>query len=149
VDLQTAMLCSYRNEFREQMVSLWERSVRATHDFVTEPDIRYFKELVNEINFNSFSVYCLVTQEQKVIGFIGLFGKSIETLFLDPDYIGLGFGKKLMEFAVEKLGANEVEVNEQNTRAVQFYGSFSFVVYDRLETDSNGKPYPVLKMRRN
>ena len=147
MNLELVELQPYQKEFREQMISLWERSVKATHHFVTESGLQELKKLVDEIDFDSFSVYCPVA-EGKVLGFIGLSGISIEMLFLDPDFIGRGLGKKMMIFAIEEMGANEVEVNEQNTYAVQFYKNFGFVAYHRSETDSNGKPYPVLKMRR-
>lgn len=147
MNIEEVRLFSYQEEYREKMISLWERSVRATHHFVAEADIKYFRELVDEIDFSLFSVYCLVNGAQ-VLGFIGLSGRSIEMLFLDPNYIGLGFGKKLIQFAFDVFQADNVEVNEQNTHAVQFYSNFGFSIYERLELDSNGKPYPVLKMRR-
>jgi putative acetyltransferase len=40
-----------------------------------------------------------------------------------------------------------VDVNEQNDRSLGFYLRMGFEVVDRSELDSNGKPYPLLRMR--
>jgi ribosomal protein S18 acetylase RimI-like enzyme len=61
-------------------------------------------------------------------------GKSygkIRMLYLDPDLIGKGYGKLLMDHAISKLkslGAIEfvVEVAKYNERAIKFYEKFGF-----------------------
>lgn len=128
------------------MTDVWESSVRATHGFVKPEDIDYFRQIVEGIDWSSFPVYCLVS-ENRVLGFIGVDNQSIETLFLEPSSIGKGYGKKLMEFALLKLNANKVDVNEQNIHAVNFYSRFGFVCYDRTEKSPEGKDYPILRMR--
>ncbi|RHX85975.1 GNAT family N-acetyltransferase [Leptospira stimsonii] len=138
---------SYEEQYREPMILLWERSVRATHDFVSGEDIEYFKSLVNNIDFNSFQVYCCLQKNQIVVGFIGVDEHRIEMFFLEPDFIGKGIGKLLIEFALSKLGVTEVDVNEQNVNAVKFYSKFGFRTYDRTELDPEGKKYPILKMK--
>jgi putative acetyltransferase len=136
----------YEEKFRAQIISLWEKSVRATHQFVSPADIDYFKSIVKEIDFSSFSVYCL-THEDTLLGFLGVADHKIEMLFLDPDFIGQGYGKKLMHFAMNELKADQVDVNEQNTYAVEFYSRFGFITCERTEKDSEGKEYPILKMK--
>jgi len=136
----------YQKQWHNQMVSVWERSARATHHFVTATDLDYYKTRVEQIDFTAFLVYCL-TNGDSVLGFIGVTDSQIETLFLDPAIIGLGFGKLLMEFALNELKADKVDVNEQNTHAVAFYAKFGFEPYDRTDLDPEGKPYPILKMK--
>ena len=46
---------------------------------------------------------------------------KIEMLFVAPPAFGRGIGTKLLRHAVETLGACEVDVNEQNAGAVEFY----------------------------
>ncbi|WP_448701308.1 GNAT family N-acetyltransferase [Mucilaginibacter sp. AW1-3] len=143
--LQTDIV-PYQEKHRKQIIAVWERSARATHHFVAPADLDRYKTLVEKIDFSSFPVYCLVNANT-VLGFIGTEGPRIETLFLDPAYIGYGFGSKLMNFALNELKANNVDVNEQNTNAVNFYSKFGFVAYDRTELDTQGGPYPILKMK--
>lgn len=136
----------YSESGKEQIVSIWEQSVLATHHFLTPSDFHHIKEIVKSIDFNSFAVFCLVHQN-KVIGFIGVAEKKVEMLFLSPQYFGKGLGKKLMQYAIKELHANEVDVNEQNRDAFAFYQKMGFETYERLEKDSLGKDYPILRMR--
>ncbi|GAA4450957.1 GNAT family N-acetyltransferase [Nibrella saemangeumensis] len=137
----------YNETYREPIISVWEKSVRATHDFLTPDDIAFYKKLVSEIDFRAFSVYCL-TSSQNVLGFLGVLDNKIEMLFVDPAYIGQGLGRTLMLFALDNLHADKVDVNEENTKAIAFYTKFGFIPYERLEKDSEGKDHPILKMKR-
>lgn len=136
----------YEERFREQMISVWEKSVRATHHFVTPEEVDRLKELVKQIDFSSYSVYCL-TSGNTVLGFLGVENYVIETLFLDPNYIGQKLGTQLMNFALNELKADKVNVNEQNLEAIKFYSKFGFVTYERTEKDDLGNDYPILKMK--
>lgn len=136
----------YNDTFKEEMILVWENSVRATHDFLNSSDIDYYKKIVSGIDFNSFPVFCL-TETGKVLGFIGVAENKIEMLFLAPEHIGKGLGKTLMNFAINELDADKVDVNEQNQNAVHFYSKFGFVPYDRTDKDDEGKDYPILKMK--
>lgn len=136
----------YNDNFKKEIILVWEKSVRATHHFLIPSDIEYFKEIVTGIDFNTFQVFCLMHNEA-VIGFIGVADKKIEMLFLSPEFIGKGFGRQLLDFAINTLHADEVDVNEQNDYAVKIYAKFGFVTYDRTEKDSEGKNYPILKMK--
>lgn len=138
----------YTDRIRDSLIDVWERSVRATHTFLKREDIDFYKSLVVTIDFNQVQVYCAMADDDELIGFVGVSERKVEMLFLHPSYIGQGIGKALLEYAIDKLGANEVDVNEGNRHAVEFYQSFGFEVYDRLEKDSEGKDYPILKMRR-
>ncbi|MES2727184.1 MAG: GNAT family N-acetyltransferase [Bacteroidota bacterium] len=139
-------LIPYKENFREQLIAVWEKSVSATHHFVTPEEVARLKELVKQIDFNSFSVYCLVA-ESKVLGFLGVEDQVIESLFLDPDYIGQKLGTRLMNFAINELKADKVNVNEQNLDAIKFYSKFGFVTYERTEKDDYGNDFPILKMK--
>lgn len=136
----------YNNNYREQVISVWENSVRATHDFLNSADIEYYKEIISNIDFNDFNIFCL-EQNNTIHGFICVADSKIEMLFLAPDCIGKGYGKSLIDFAIRELNATSVDVNEQNRHAVQFYSALGFFTYDRSETDSEGKNYPILKMK--
>lgn len=143
--MQTRII-PYSPELRQQMLDVWERSVLATHDFLKPEDFKEIKELVATIDFSGFEVYCLM-QEDKVRGFLGVADQKLEMLFLDPTSIGKGNGKKLLQFAVEKLNANKLDVNEQNSQAFAFYQKNGFKVYGRTDKDDQGRNYPLLRMK--
>lgn len=140
-------IIQYKQQYKEDIISIWESSVRATHDFLTEENILFFKTFVAQLDFSAMQVYCSVEANDQLTGFIGVDNEKIEMLFLDPSVIGKGIGKRLLNFAIEQLNATELDVNEQNNRAVEFYKKAGFEVYDRSEVDGTGKPFPILKMK--
>jgi putative acetyltransferase len=137
----------YSDNYREQLLSVWEESVLATHAFLTAEDFHSIKEAVSTIDFNAFDVYCL-TENSKLLGFLGVADQKIEMLFLSPTCFGQGLGRKLVEFAIHELKANKLDVNEQNLKAVGFYKKFGFKTYERTAKDDQGKAYPLLRMIR-
>lgn len=139
-------IAKYSDLLREQVLSVWEKSVLATHHFLSRGDFIILKNLLHKLDLNLFEIYCLMDRDQ-AIGFIALSGRKIEMLFLSPEYIGLGLGKRLIGFAVTDLDANLIDVNEQNTRALQFYRKAGFEVFERSDTDDLGKNYPLLRMK--
>ncbi|HEX6170749.1 MAG TPA: GNAT family N-acetyltransferase [Chitinophagaceae bacterium] len=136
----------YSGQYKEQVLSVWERSVLATHGFLSQEDFQSIKEIVRKIDFNQFDVFCLI-QDDKVLGFLGVAGQKTEMLFLDPDYFGQGLGKVLMNYAINELSVDKVDVNEQNIKAVNFYQHLGFKTYERTDKDDLGKDYPLLRMK--
>ena len=136
----------YTDIYRQQVLTIWEKSVLATHNFLTSTDFEEIKELVSSINFNAFQVFCL-TKEDLVLGFIGVADKKVEMLFIDPKYFGQGLGQKLLSFAVTELNADKLDVNEQNEKALKFYQKFGFETFERTDKDEQGRNYPLLRMK--
>lgn len=58
------------------------------------------------------------------------------------------WGGQLLEEAIARYGVEELTVNEQNPDAVGFYEHLGFRTYKRTELDEEGRPYPLLYMRR-
>ena len=132
------------------LVALWERSVRATHDFLAEADIAELRPLVGEaLGDGSLELWVLAGPEDAPAGFMGLAGPDIAALFLEPDRRGQGGGRRLVEHAQAlHPGDLTVDVNEQNPAARGFYEALGFVVVGRSPLDADGRPFPLLHMRR-
>lgn len=128
----------------EQLSEIWERSVRATHDFLTEKDIYEIKAALTTDYFPNVDLYTLIDKDVS-LGFIGLSGCVIEMLFIDDTHRGCGYGSALIEFAKSR-GVTKVDVNEQNPSALRFYEAKGFRVTGRDETDDVGRPYPILHL---
>lgn len=138
----------YTIKQKEQLLAVWEKSVLATHHFLSNEDFLAIKKLLQSLDFTTLNVYCL-NHHEEMIGFIATSATKVEMLFLSPNYFGKGLGKKLMNFAVSTLNANEVDVNEQNQSALKFYKNLGFEVFERTEKDNLGKGYPLLRMHLN
>ena len=138
-----------RSEDHPALAELWEASVRATHHFVAESDIRSFKPLVRDVYLGAVTLTCAFDggDDGRPLGFSGVADGKIEMLFVAPPAFGRGIGTRLLRHAVETFGACEVDVNEQNARAVEFYLRRGFAVVGRSEVDGTGRPYPLLHLR--
>ena len=129
------------------LIEIWEDSVRATHPFVADEDVLYFKELiVGDRVFERMLVHVLRVGDGTIAGFMAANDGMLDMLFLAPAHIGKGGGRLLMEYALTHLGVNRVDVNEQNADALAFYRHFGFEVTSRSPVDGFGKPYPILHM---
>jgi len=140
-----------RAEDQPVLVALWERSVRATHRFLTNDDILGLKPFVaQELAMPTVGWWVIVSAVDVPLGFLGFAHDAIEALFIDPDHTGAGAGKLLVAYAQSLADGRSltVEVNEQNEAATRFYVSQGFAVFDRTPTDSAGRPFPLLRMRR-
>jgi GNAT superfamily N-acetyltransferase len=135
---------------RERMLSVWERSVRATHHFLAERDIIALRPLVAiELASTDIGWWVVGPADAAPIGFLGFARATIEALFIDPDCHRQGAGGLLVAHA-QRMGGSAlaVDVNEQNADARQFYEALGFAVVGRSRTDAGGRPFPILHMRR-
>ena len=129
-----------------EIVAVWEASVRATHTFLKEEDIQFFKPLILSEYLAAVELHCIKI-ENEIAAFLGTSDDKIEMLFAHPKHHGKGAGRQLLLYAVRTLNKKLVDVNEQNTGAVSFYKHFGFEVVSRSEKDGLGKPYPILHMQ--
>lgn len=129
----------------DELIELWETSVRSSHHFLTEDDILFYKQLVPQY-FPAVELYIMRNEQGRIAAFMGLSDELIEMLFVHPQEQGKGLGKELMRFAIQEKHMRKVDVNEQNTPALQFYTNQRFRVIGRDELDSSGKPYPILHL---
>ena len=133
---------------RDLLFDVWLRSVKATHAFVSETDIQAFKPIVRDyLASNDTEFWVLCAADGAVAGFMGMAGPKMESLFLAPEFHRRGGGRRLIEHARVRHGELTVDVNEQNTAAVDFYKACGFLVDGRSELDDTGGPYPLLHMR--
>lgn len=134
---------------RDRLLELWERSVRATHHFLTERHIVGLRPLVaDELSSDALDWWVLEIADG-IAGFLGFANDTIEALFVDPEQQGRGAGTLLIEHAQGlATGILRVDVNEQNDAALTFYESRGFVVIGRSATDNDGRPFPLLHMKR-
>ncbi|MEG0009544.1 MAG: GNAT family N-acetyltransferase [Aeromonas sp.] len=127
------------------LIGIWEASVRATHHFLPEADIGALRPLILEHYFDAVHLYC-ARQDGVIVGFIGVADGNIEMLFVAPEAMGQGVGRRLVAHAIAMLGASRVDVNEQNEGACGFYRRMGFAVVGRSPLDGEGRPYPLLHM---
>lgn len=126
-----------------ELTEVWGRSVRATHGFLAEAEIRRIRGYVTHA---LAEVPHLVAAEEKG-RYLVFLGASEGMLFLASEKRGKGIGRQLLEQGIRKYGVRELTVNEQNPNAVEFYTRMGFVPYKRTETDEEGGLSPFCYMR--
>ena len=140
-------ICRATPQDYDEILEVWEASVRHTHHFLTEEHIQYYKPLVRNHYLPAVELYIIRDAGRKIVAFMGLSDEQIEMLFVNPDEQGKGYGKRLLEYATQKRQMDKVDVNEQNEKALSFYLYMGFQITGRDETDGMGKPYPILHLQ--
>ncbi len=128
------------------LTMVWLASVKVTHDFLSEEDTEFYHGKIPRDYMPHLELYAIKNENGNPCAFIGLSTEMIEMLFVHPDAIGKGYGRTLLQFAIKNKGLRKVDVNEQNQRALKFYQKHGFSLTGRDNTDSEGKPYPILHL---
>lgn len=140
-------LDTINNKDIEEILDTWESSVRATHNFLSEEDIISIKpQVVEGVKYVS-NLLCVRDENNVIKAFMGVHDFKIEMLFVSNENRGNGIGKKLVEYAINVLNVNYVDVNEQNPQALGFYEHMGFQVFEKSELDEQGNPFPILHMK--
>lgn len=133
----------------EQLLKVWDSSVKATYLFLSEDEIGNIKRYVPQA-LNDVPILVIAENESgNPVGFMGIADKMLEMLFISNESRGQGIGKQLLQYGIENYSINELAVNEQNPLAKGFYEHMGFEVYKRTELDEQGNPYPLLYMKRD
>ena len=131
----------------EQLLEVWESSVRATHLFLSDSEIKSIKEYIPQA-LNGIAHLMIAEDEMgRPVAFMGIEDGMLEMLFISPEERGKGLGKRLIQYGIVNYAVERLAVNEQNPQATGFYEHMGFQVYKRTDLDEQGKPYPLLYMR--
>ena len=131
-----------------RLLTVWERSVQATHTFLSGEEIAKIKPYVPQALEQVPHLIVLEDEGGAPAAFMGIGEQKLEMLFLAPEVRGKGHGKRLLQYGIERYAVREVTVNEQNPQAIGFYEHMGFQTCRRTERDEQGGPYPLLYMRR-
>lgn len=133
---------------RDALLDIWLRSVRVTHTFLSESDIEGLLPAVRDyLSSPGSELWTLCSDPEVPIGFMGLAGNNVESLFVAPEHARRGGGRLLLEHARKLKGPLRVDVNEQNPEAVRFYEANGFHLIGRSPVDDAGRPFPLLHLR--
>ncbi|WP_370933631.1 acetyltransferase [Amycolatopsis sp. cg13] len=129
-----------------RLLEIWRSAVEATHDFLTPADVEYYATRV-PLYFPEVDL-TVADVDGIAAGFSGIAEGKLEMLFVHDDFRGRGVGTALLRAALDRFPDLTLDVNEQNPQAVGFYLHHGFEVVGRQETDSDGRPFPLLELKR-
>lgn len=133
---------------REALPSIWRRAVEATHHFLSAADIEFFGGVVAQHLATANDVRAALDDLGHPVGFVVQSGGDIEMLFVEPRFHGKGVGSRLLDSVAADHDELRVDVNEQNPSGRTFYAAKGFTQIGRSESDSSGRPFPILHLRR-
>ena len=125
------------------LVTVWESSIRATHDFFSETNIREIKKYVFQA-IEEIPILVVAVDNKETLAFMGIAEDKLEMLFITAQRRGQGIGRNLLEIGINDYEITEVCVNEQNPQALAFYEYMGFTIYRRSKLDEQGNPFPIL-----
>ena len=129
------------------LVTVWESSIRVTHDFFSETNIREIKKYVFQA-IEEIPILVVAVDNKETLAFMGIAEDKLEMLFITAQRRGQGIGRNLLEIGINDYEITEVCVNEQNPQALAFYEYMGFTIYRRSELDEQGNPFPILFLHR-
>lgn len=133
-------------ELINQLLKVWENSVRETHLFLSDREIANIKGYVPQALKRVQHLIVLEDENDYPVAFMGIENGTLEMLFISPEQRGKGLGKQLLQHGMQNYAVERLTVNEQNPQAKGFYEYVGFKVYKRTECDEQGNPYPLLYM---
>jgi len=121
--------------YGKEQIEKWREELTITPKYIEENQL--FK-LVNNENLVGFYAYDSVGQ-----GCV-----KLNYLFVDPIYIGKGYGKILIHHFLDRVkseGFTKVTL-DADPHAENFYKSIGFVVVGKLETSTKNRYLPIMDM---
>ena len=112
--MEIEKLQSLSDEILDELLIVWEKSVRSSHHFLKEEDIEYFKPLIRNQYFPAVKLFVIRNENGRIAAFMGLSDDMLEMLFVLPEEQGHGYGKAFVDYAIDKCNIYKVDVNEDN-----------------------------------
>ena len=121
---------SCRAAHHAELSDIWERSVRATHHWFDETDIRLLKATL-PAHIDAFAHLLVAREKEKILGFIGIHDHFMDMLFVDADMQRRGIGTALLRELIgeaERRGVRQTELDvvAENRRARGLYEKMGF-----------------------
>lgn len=113
-----------------RVMDIWLSTNLEAHPFI-DPNY-WYQNLSNVQNaIQQAEVYCSVSANDRIQGFIGLQGNYIAGLFIAKEYQSQHLGTKLLNVAKGKHQQLILDVYLENQRAVKFYQQNGFQITNR------------------
>ena len=138
-----------RNDEFGRLLEIWRAAVEASHDFLTPSEIDWYEHIVARYLPQMRDLRVAVNTTRDVVGFVAQDDGKVHMLFVDPHAQGRGVGTALLEDVATQFAELHLDVNEQNPSARAFYKARGFEELSRTELDGEGRPFPLMHLRRS
>lgn len=97
-------------ELMEQLLIIWENSVKETHLFLSEAEIADIRKCVPQALAGVPHLIVAKDDANEPVAFMGIDNRRLEMLFVSPQMRGQGVGKKLVLYGIKEYAVNETSV---------------------------------------
>ncbi len=139
------MIRKYQTEDTDDLVAIWQMSSALAHPFLTEPFQAQEAENLRHLYLPNAETWVSLDAE-KPTGFIAVVGSDIGGLFVAPHRQNQGWGKALVDFAIDLKGPLNVEVFEKNSIGRRFYARYGFIEAGRQRHEGSGEMTLLLRL---
>ena len=132
------MIRSLENKDIDRVMNIWLKSTIKAHDFISK---EYWENNYNDVKniYIPMANTFLYEDEEKIKGFISIINNEfIGALFVDVDYQGIGIGKALINYIMDKYKKLNLAVYRDNKKSVEFYLKNGFTIIKEQLNDDCG-----------
>lgn len=123
-----------------KVMEIWKYATIEAHNFINK---EYWLDKYNEVKdvYIPMSKTFIYEESNDIKGFISILNDDfIGALFVDISSQGKGIGSQLVDFAKKRCHALSLAVYENNKKAVEFYKSIGFILYEeKIDEATNEK----------
>ncbi len=124
----------------DEIGDIWLQSNLEAHNFI---DKNYWLDNLIPVKeqFKKADIF-VYTENEKVLGFVGLQDNYIAGIFVKSEFRSHSIGRQLLDYLKNNYSNLSLDVYDKNSRAVKFYQTNDFgIVSTDIDRDSNEKEY--------
>ena len=121
--------------YSDEQIEIWSEFLTVTSIYIDTNPV-YKLAVENQI----VCYYSFLNQDEKTA--------KLDNLFVLPEFIGKGFGRKLMEhflFSLSKTNINKIILHSE-PNAEQFYAKLGFIKTGQIETSIKDRYMPIMEL---
>ncbi len=100
--MQIKEIIKLNQSTEQELLTIWESSVRATHKFLNNDEILQIRNYVPQA-FKQVEHLLIIIDHEQIKGFMGINGQKVEIFFINAKARGKGYGRKLLNYGMQKL----------------------------------------------
>ena len=113
----------------EEVMNIWLHTNIQAHSFIAK---QYWEKQKAEVKKAILKAEVFVfTQEENVVGFIGMVGEYIAGIFVKEEMQHRAIGTKLLQECKKRYSTLTLSVYEKNQQAIRFYQKEGFYVKEK------------------
>lgn len=122
----------------KDIVEVWYSTSIVCHSFVSSEFWHSCKGLMLDIYLPNSEI-TVAKAEGEVVGFTSLVDNTLASIFVLPEFQGVGIGQQLLNYAFEARDKLNLNVYSKNKNAIEFYIKNGFVAGDESKDEHTGE----------